>query len=75
MTLQTVGALTAEDLSAIQSSSHVFAEGMVVRDFAALVTALHTPYCSHAAGAPSHRGARTRCWAPCRPVQEAGHQV
>ena len=38
MTLQTVGALTAEDLSAIQSSSHLFAEHMLARDFEALVT-------------------------------------
>ena len=29
MTLQTVGALTAEDLSTIQSSSHEFAKHMV----------------------------------------------
>ena len=37
MTLQTVGALTAEDLSTIQSSSHVFAKHMVARDFDALL--------------------------------------
>ena len=38
MTLQTVGALTAEDLGSIQSSSHLFAEHMLAHDFEALVT-------------------------------------
>ena len=37
MALQTVGALTAEDLGTIQSSSHEFAKLMVARDFDALV--------------------------------------
>ncbi len=37
MALQTVGALTAEDLSTIQSSSHEFAKLMVDGDFDELV--------------------------------------
>ncbi len=37
MTLQTVGALTAEDLSTIQSSSHEFAKHMVAHNFDELV--------------------------------------
>ena len=37
MTLQTVGALTAEDLSTIRSSSQAFAKRMLAQDFDGLV--------------------------------------
>ena len=37
MALQTVGALSAEDLSTIQSSSHAFEKNMLPQDFDALV--------------------------------------